>query len=220
MKSDNAFYVVKIGSLTQYKFAWAEAVDQEMSDAPCCPKCGRCIGMLRWEPPFTVWLKQARTIGDLTICIGGADFLATRRFVDAALDDSIVGIAREIPVDVVKVGSRGKPPGPEVPELFGVDVVHSSMRVDYMASQVRWDERPAEDYCHVCGPGGGGCGGILKSISSVVIEPGTWDGSDLFFPINMNGTLFLSERGRHFFEKHRFTNCTIIPCRDWSLNFG
>src|SRR5262245_51513362 len=87
-------------------------------------------------------------------------------------------------------------------------------------ARVRWSVPPAPDYCPVCGPGGGGVGGTLRSISSVNIEAGTWDGSDIFFPINLPGTLFLSERGHRCFEKHRFTNCTVIPCRDWSLRFG
>ena len=191
-----------------------------MSEAPRCPECGNFIGMMRWEPPYNVWLKQARQIGDLTTCLGGADFLSSSRFIDAARNNTINGLERTFPVRVVKVGSRGSPAGPDFPELFGVDVVHSRTRVDYRASKVQWHGNPSPNSCRVCGPGGGGRGGVLRSISDVSIETGTWDGSDIFFPINLSGTLFLSEHGHQFFEKHAFTNCKVISCTEWSLTFG
>src|SRR3712207_3772079 len=125
------FYVLSIGGLTQFKFAWAEAVDQVMGEpAPRCPACHSFVGMLRWLPPRTVSLKQPRRIGDFTICIGGADFIVSAAVVDAWAEAQLVGWERTYPVQVVRCGSRGVAPPHDLPSLAGVDVCHSACRVD------------------------------------------------------------------------------------------
>jgi hypothetical protein len=213
--------VLKVGNWTQYKFAWAAVVDQVTSErAPECPACHRPIGMLRWLPPHTLWLKQARRIGDLSICNGGADILATARVADRWAGAGLVGWEKVYPVRVLKVGSRGGSPPPVLPELFGVDVCHSACRVDYGLAGVQWTTEPQTDYCRVCGPGGGGRGGTFSLMERIVIDESTWSGEDLFYPINLSGTLILSARGARFFQDHRCTNCAIVPVEEWRIAFG
>jgi hypothetical protein len=196
-------------------------VDQVTSDrAPECPACHRPIGTLRWLPPHTVWLKQARRIGDLTICNGGADILASGRVAESWNNEGLVGWERTYPVRVLKVGSRGKLPPESLPQMIGVDVCHSSCRVDYDSAGVVWMTEPEPDYCRFCGPGGGGRGGCFTSMERIVIEEDTWAGEDLFYPINLSGTLILSSRGAGFFNQHCFTNCAVVPTDEWRISFG
>jgi hypothetical protein len=215
------FYVLSIGSFTQYKFAWAEVVDQNLSKEPqICPVCHRAISMLRWLPPHTVWLKQARTIGDLMMCIGGSDFVASERFRDALSADRLVGIERTYPITVVKVGSRGHAPPAGLVQIFGFDVRHTTCRVDYDASGATWMEEPAFNVCPCCGPGGGGAGGYVKALSRIVLERDTWSGEDIFIPINLSGTILLSHKAAELIRNHKFTNVVTIPIEQWTISFG
>ena len=217
----NRFFILEIGSLTQYKYAWAEVVDQNVAvSPPQCPKCKRAIGMLPWLPPYNAWLKQPQNIGDFVSCFGGATFLGSERFLKALQKYKLKGVERSYPIQIVKIGSRGKSPQEEIPKLFGIDIQHTLCRVDYNSSKVKWTEPPKPNYCSICGPGGGAEGGILKSISKIVLEPNTWSGEDFFIPINLSGTICLSENAKEIINKYEFTNCNVIPLEEWNLTFG
>src|SRR5207244_5486807 len=122
---------------------------------------------------------------------GAADFCGSEQFMEAVNASPLIGIERSYPVEVVKMGSRGKLGVYETPRLFGFDVRHSYCRVNYEAAGVRWWRPPDPDYCCFCGPGGGGKGGSFNALLSLVIEPDTWHGEDIFFPINLSGTMVL-----------------------------
>jgi hypothetical protein len=216
-----SFYVLKIGSLTQYNFAWAEAVDPNVSMEPQrCRACRRAISMLQWLPPHTVWLKQPRMIGDFMICVGGSFFLASKQFQDALLAYRLSGIERSYPITVVKAGSRGHTPPANLAQIFGFDVQHTTCRVDYDASGATWMEEPAPNVCPHCGPGGGGAGGILKSLSRIVLERDTWTGEDFFIPINLCGTILVTQKAADTIRKHKFTNVTTVPIDEWTISYG
>jgi hypothetical protein len=215
------FYVLEIGSFTQYKFAWAEVVDQNVSKEPKrCPSCHKAVSMLQWLPPHTVWLKQSRIIGDFLICTGGSDFLATKKFRDVLLANRLTGIERSYPITVNKVGSRGLAPPAGLAQIFGFEIQHTMCRVDYDASGAKWIEEPSPNVCPCCGPGGGGEGGILKSLNRIVLEHDTWTGEDIFIPINMPGTILLTQRAADTIHKHEFTNVKIVPIDRREISYG
>lgn len=216
------FFVLTVGGFEQYKYAFYEPPqDANYADAwPTCPECNGPVGGRYWLPPHQVTLKQPRNIGDFLFGGGGADLLVSERFLRAYETDGLTGIERTCSVQVTRMGTTKKASTYAFPVLFGVWFQHGPARVDYDAMSVIWEHLPQPDHCRVCGPGGGGKNGGWRSHQRVVIEQGTWAGADFFYPLNLSGTLVLSERARSFVERHGFTNCIVTPAEEYGYSFA
>lgn len=215
------FYVLKVGTFAQYKFAWFEPFGRTRyaKTFPKCPKCNGPIGPCFWLPPHQVVLKQPKQIGDFVCGAGGPDLLVSQRFRDGYLRSRLRGVKSIFPVVVSKLGSKSSSTKTRMPKLFGVYFERPATRVLHSRMGVRWDDRPKRGYCALCGPGGGGRGGTLRSWRRVVLDERTWAGHDFFIPINFAGTLIVSDRARLFLERVGFTNFRAIPCADASYSF-
>jgi hypothetical protein len=51
----------------------------------------------------------------------------------------------------------------------------------------------------------------VDAIHGFQIEPGTWDGLDVFRPRGLQADLVVSERFADFVQRHGFTNIKLIP---------
>lgn len=212
------FYVLEIGGIAQYEFANYEVYGEaHYSDAPTCPECGRSLGMSRWEQPYDIKLEQSHKIGDFIDGYGGCDFIASYKVTKLAAEAHINGIERKFPIETIRRENERKMGAQERPALFGIDLVYSKTRVLYYDMEVEWRKEPAEDYCRVCGPGGGGKGGIYKKIDKVVIDESTLQGEDMFHPMNFSDHIILSQKAAVLIEDYELTNVKAIPCEEYRL---
>jgi hypothetical protein len=51
----------------------------------------------------------------------------------------------------------------------------------------------------------------VDSIHGLVLEPGTWQGEDIFRPRGLQGSLLVSERFADFIQRHALTNMKLTP---------
>ena len=90
---------------------------------------------------------------------------------------------------------------------------------EYEAMDVVRSTPPQEDYCRLCGPGGGGKNGIRKSIARVVMMEPTWTGEDVFFAINFAGTILVCEKAADMIVGGDYTNGEVVPCEKYTHSF-
>ncbi|PTL76792.1 hypothetical protein DAT35_47880 [Vitiosangium sp. GDMCC 1.1324] len=55
----------------------------------------------------------------------------------------------------------------------------------------------------------------FKSIYGFTLEPGTWQGEDIFRPRGLYGDLTVSERFARFVARHGFTNMRLTPTEEY-----
>ncbi|MBN1209236.1 MAG: hypothetical protein JXB05_30545, partial [Myxococcaceae bacterium] len=55
----------------------------------------------------------------------------------------------------------------------------------------------------------------MDSIHGFVLEPGSWQGEDIFRARGPPGTLIVSERFAHFVHRHGFTHMKLIPTEEY-----
>jgi hypothetical protein len=214
------FFVLTIGMYTQYRFAYYDVCDKpSYSSALTCPKCSAYISRMKWQPPYNVNLKQPRYIGDFVAGAGGSDFLCSKSFISLYQSNQLIGIDRYFPVTICKMGTTKKAMNYLKPSLFGIDLIHSYARVVFKEMGTKWREKPKEDYCRFCGPGGGGKGGSWGSIDQVIIDKSEYNGEDIFYAINFAGTILISKRMAKLIADHKLTNCTITPCSKYRIEF-
>lgn len=212
------FYVLEIGSINQHEYAYYELYGEpHYSDSHSCPECGRHLGVSRWEPPYDLKLKQSQKIGDFIDGYGGCDFIASNKFVKLAKEFDIKGIERKFAIHIVRTDTDRRIGEHERPVLYGIDLVYSKTQVLYNAMEVVWSKKPSDDYCIVCGPGGGGKSGVWKSIEKVVIDEATWSGEDIFHPINFSENIIISSKTANLIRDYTLTNVSVIPCDEFRL---
>lgn len=171
-------------------------------EAPRCPKCGGFIGMIPELPPFRVELETwGRRFGDLVFGVGN-DVLVSERFKDAFLSSGLTGFSGFLPAQVTKViARRGRVP-PSMPNYFMAAPGRSRAVVDDRASGIGYERRWTCEECRI---------GHMKRLRTLVLEPGTWSGEDVFIARGLPGTIITSEPFKQFCDRHAFTNCLLVP---------
>jgi len=216
----NDFYILRMTRFSQ-SFAWYETAPSAVySDCLRCPGCNNPISMLHWEPPYDVVIKNPKRLGDFVAGAGGCDFLVSERFISLYKEEGLTGIHEILPINIIQMGTTKKSKQMIPPKLFGVYLLRSMTRVNYDEMGIDWMTEPSNDYCRLCGPGGGSSGGSWKSRERIVIEQDTWNGEDLFHPINHSGTYMLSSDAADFISKYDFTNAEVIPAKQAAYSFA
>ncbi|NMC34789.1 MAG: hypothetical protein GYA36_20390 [Veillonellaceae bacterium] len=184
---------------------FSEAGNPNRGPAPTCPRCGRFLGMLTWLPPYRVEIKPwGRHWGDVARM--GNDLIVSERFRKAFVEESLKGIEKFDPVEVVKVDRRwGKPKEP-MPRYFKATVARNSATIDYNASGYEW--RDESQICPECIYGS--LNPNLKRYKRLVVKQETWNGDDVFFPRGA-ARVMVSERFRSMFHDHKLLGAVFIP---------
>lgn len=60
--------------------------------------------------------------------------------------------------------------------------------------------------------------GIIQSWKRVVIEPGSWDGSDIFIPRGLGATILVSQRFKELAETHELKNTLFVPAQNYAYD--
>jgi len=220
-----SFFVMIIGGFTQYKYAWYDTISERCNkgiatDFPACEFCGSPVGSLRWVGPYEVDLKQPRKVGDFLTGASGPSFLASEKYFALLENENLTGVERIFPVKVRNMGTTRKSKSYNPPNLFGVDILHTSTRVDFDKMGVEWSKPPADNYCRHCGPGGGGNKGYWRKIERVVVNLDTWEGEDFFFAINFAGFVLVSSKAAKLIGNAKLENVTLVPCEEFSYSFS
>ena len=138
-----------------------------------------------------------------------SDILVSLRFKELWENQGLAGLSDFEPVEVVKVTRHRKLVG-EPPLYFKAAVVLSQAVVDDVASGVEQEEPPT---CPACRLGGG-----IKCWRAIIIEPGTWDGIDIFRP-RWAGAFLATSRFKDFCEVNEIRNAVFIPAEEYGHDF-
>jgi hypothetical protein len=163
--------------------------------------------MLTWLPPYRAELElHGASPGDF-VKGSGDDVLISERMARAFKAEGLTGLLGFHPVEVVRVRRRLKGPKPDaVPRYFVVSPCFGRAAVDEARSHLRRNEPITCPECRYTG---------MDSIHGFALEPGTWEGEDVFRPRGLPGRIVVSERFAEFVKKHGFTNMKLIPTEEY-----
>lgn len=187
------------------KFSGTDPVNTEA--APRCPQCGDVMGMRTWLPPYRGELElYGESLGDF-VESSGYDFLISERFAHAWQAEGLTGLLGFHPVEVLRVRRKRKGPMPSaVPRYFAVTACFGRAAVDEGHSQLRRTEPITCPECRSAG---------VDSIHGFTLEPGSWQGEDVFRPRGLRGCMVVSERFAQFVQRHGFTNMKLSPTESY-----
>ncbi len=162
--------------------------------------------MLTWRPPHRVKLQlHGEEPGDLVQFLGvGPYIIISERFADAFRKEGLTGLRGFDPVEVVKVRRqrRGPKTALTLPRYLAVTVPFGSALVDETRSQILRPGPFTCDYCRAVGTDG---------YNGFTLEPGSWNGDDVFEPRGLPGVFVVSERFANLVSKHALTNIVLTP---------
>ncbi len=175
--------------------------------APRCPKCGDPIGMRTWLAPYPVELElHGAAFGDFVEGPGN-DVLISERMAEAFRAEGLTGLLGFHPVEVVRVRmKRKKSKAFTVPRYVGVTPCFGRGAVDEACSRIRRSEPVSCPECRNTG---------VDSIHGFALEPGTWQGEDVFRPRGLQGDIVVSERFAEFVARHGWTNIKLTPTEEF-----
>ncbi|WP_224240783.1 imm11 family protein [Hyalangium gracile] len=204
---DPHFFVLEDDVWGPYDTRFSKAEPVNRGNPPPCPKCGKTIGMLTWLPPYRAELEpHGQGLGDF---VGGPgnEVLISERMREAFQAEGLTGLLGFHPVEVVRVRRKRKSPKPDtVPRYFAVTARFGPGAVDEARSRLR---RIKPVTCPECRNTG------VDSIHGFALEPGTWQGEDVFRPRGLQGDIVVSERFVQFVQRHGFTNMKWIPTEEY-----
>ena len=183
----------------------------ELGEAPLCPKCGGVIGMLTWLPPYRVELElYGASLGDF-VKGSGYQVLISERMAEAFRAEGLTGLLGFHPVEVVRVRRKRKLKPADMPNYFVVTPCFGRAAVDLEHSRLRRN-RPLA--CSEClNPG-------VDTIHGFTLQPGTWQGEDVFRPRGLTGRIVVTERFTQLVQRHGLTNMKLVPTEEYIFDPG
>jgi hypothetical protein len=163
--------------------------------------------MLPWLPPYRAELElHGQTLGDF-VKGPGDELLISERMAEAFRAEELTGLLGFHPAEVVRVRRRSKSSKPSaVPRYFVVSPCFGRAALDEARSHLRRTEPIACPECRYSG---------LDSIHGFALEPGTWQGEDVFRPRGLPGRIVVSSRFAEFIQRHGFTNMKLPPTEEY-----
>jgi hypothetical protein len=202
------FYVLKHDVSGPCDTQSIAADSASFGEAPRCPRCGDPIGMRTWLSPYQVELElHGEAFGDF-VKGPGHDVLISECMAKAFQEDGLRGLLGFRPVEVVRVrGKRKGPKAPAVPRYVAATPCFGHGAVDRARSRFRYAVEPV-----ICPE----CRSIeLDSVHGFTLEPGTWQGEDVFRPRGFQGSIVVSERFAEFVKQHGLTNMKLLPTEEY-----
>lgn len=198
------FFVLEDDMFGPHDTKFSAVKPVHLGNAPYCPQCGKPLGMRTWHPPYRVELElYGRALGDFVDGPGGNSFLISKRMADAFQAEELIGLLGFHPAEVVRVRRKRKSPKPAaVPAYFVVTPCRGLGAVDVTHSRIRYDKPVTCPECRSSG---------LDSVHGFVLEPGTWQGEDIFFARGLGGRIVVSQRFAEFAQRHELTNMKLTP---------
>ncbi|MFL5346462.1 MAG: hypothetical protein ACJ8AT_16875 [Hyalangium sp.] len=159
-------------------------------------------------PPYRTELElYGKDFGDF-VESPGYDLLISERFAEAFRAEGLTGLLGFHPVELERVRKMRRGPMPTlVPRYFAVTACFGRGAVDEARSRIR---RSKPITCLECRSAG------VDSVHGFVLEPGTWQGEDVFRPRGKRGSILVSERFAEFVQRHGLTNMKLTPTEQFT----
>ena len=214
----NKFFVLKPEEGLRFGRKWAYAQIQKpdnTGEAQHCPVCGDPVSQMKWLPPHNIKLSSAKPQkwGDI---VWGAGFplLVSSKFKGVYERESLSGIADfSPPVEMVRMGILKSGPFPNPPPSYHlIHLPWGGANQDDAASGLQ-HELPNKITCTYCRSGV-----TWRKQDRIVIEDGSWDGSDIFKPRNAPIQFMISERFKQIADEYEFKNTWFIPAEKYGYD--
>jgi hypothetical protein len=161
---------------------------------------------LAWLPPYRAVLElHGKDLGDFADG-PGFELLISERMAEAFRAEGLTGLLGFHPAEVVSVRPRRKKQALSASCYFVVSACFGRGVVDDARSRLRRSSPVTCLECHSTG---------VDSIHGFVLEPGTWQGEDVFRPRGQQGSIVVSERFARFVQRHGFTNMQLTPTEEY-----
>lgn len=208
MAADPRFFCLAHDVHGRYDTEFDAAEPANLEKAARCPACGGVTGMKKWLPPHRGELMlHGEGFGDF-VKIPGDEALVSERFAEAFQAQGLTGLLGFHPVEVSRVrGKRGGSKLLSVPRYFLVSSGFGRAAVDLARSCIRYVEPVTCPECRYGGP---------EFIHGFALEPGTWQGEDVFQPRGLQGLIVVSERFARFVERHGLTNMRLTRIEEYT----
>jgi len=212
------FYVLEPEEGIRFGTKWAYAdlvAPVNRGDCQYCPVCGGGVSGLEWLPPHRIKLSSAKPEkwGDF---VWGAGFplLVSDRFREIYHAEGLSGIAEfSPPVEIVRVGRRKSGDFSVPPPLYHlIHVPWGGANQDDAASELI-HELPEKIKCTYCR-----IGVTWRKQKGVIIEEGSWNGTDIFKPRAAPVSRMVSERFKKIAEAYGFKNIWLIPSEKYGYD--
>lgn len=214
----NKFYVIEPadGKMFGTKWAYADLIPPvNRGDSQYCPVCGGAVSGLRWLPPHRIKLSSAKP-GKWGDFVWGAGFplLVSSKFKEIYEREGLLGIDEfSSPVEVVRMGTLKSGQFPVPPPTYHlIHVLWGGANQDDVASRLT-HEHPKVITCAFCR-----VGVTWRKQERVIIEEGSWNGSDIFKPRNAPVPFMVSERFKRIVENNQLTNIWLIPAERFAYD--
>ncbi|MDC0709354.1 hypothetical protein POL68_12850 [Stigmatella sp. ncwal1] len=205
--SGSRFFVLEEGMFGPYDTRFSKIAPVNRGEPPQCPQCGEPMGMLMWLPPYRIELElYGEGLGDF-VEGPGDDVLISQRFAEAYQAEELTGLLGFNPVEVVRIRRKRKGPSHDaVPPYFAVAACFGRGAVDEAQSRIQRSEPVTCPECRSAG---------VASVQGFALEPGTWQGEDVFRPRGKRGSIVVSERFSVLVQRHGFTNMKLTPIEEY-----
>lgn len=212
------FYVLKPDGGIRFgtKWAYADQVDPvRQGDYDKCPVCGSPVSALRWLPPHRIKLSSAKPEkwGDF-LWGAGFDLMVSDRLRGIYEAQGLTGITTFYPpAEIVRVGRGETGYLPScLPVYHLIEVVWNGANQDDTASGVV-HERPEKIKCSYCRVGASN-----RKQDGIIIEEGSWTGTDIFTPRGAPVRIMVSERFKQVVEAYGLKNAWLIPTEKYAYD--
>jgi hypothetical protein len=164
--------------------------------------------MMTWQPPHRANLVlHGEELGDFMEA-SGHELLVSERFAQLFRQEGLKGLEGFHPIEVLRVRRKRRGPKPShVPSYMLVRACLSRTAVDMTRSRIPCSRPPTCEECRYM---------HMEAIHGFTLEPGTWQGEDVFRPRGLYGFLTVSERFERFVARHGFTNMRLIPTEEYA----
>lgn len=188
----------------------------ELDEPPRCPSCGGWFRSRRPLPPLSVDLAlYTPNFADVVFGVGGGCFLVSEKFKRSFEETDLTGLTFPCVATIRKIKlanriRRKKTPAP--PVYYLTYSSNGAAALDHEKSKTVFlgDRRPKCSYCRDV---------ALIKLPRVVLEEGSWDGTDFFVPRGIGNLYVVSERFAQWFSKQDFTGAELVPIEKFSLDF-
>lgn len=214
---DKFFVLQPEGGITSGgQWAAASSFDPpNLGNSQKCPVCGKPVTARRWMPPHQVKLSRARPSKWGDFMWGPASsLLVSRHFKQIYEQEGLTGISSfSEPVEIIRMGSLKNGQFPAPPPVYHViHVLWGGANQDDAASRLKFNDSAAVQCTH-CRFNRSG-----RRQERVIVEPGSWNGKDVFIPRNAPVLFLVSERFKQVVEEHRLTNAWFIPSEHYAYD--
>jgi len=214
---DNFFILQPEGGIISGgQWATASAFDPPtLGSSQKCPVCGKPVTARRWMPPHQVKISRARQSKWGDFMWGPASsLLVSGNFKKIYEQEGLTGFSSfSEPVEIIRMGGLKNGQFPVAPPVYHVvTVLWGGANQDDAASRLKFTD-PAAVKCTHCRFNRSG-----RKQDHVIIEPGSWNGKDVFVPRNAPVPFLVSERFKQVVEDHHLTNAWFIPAEYYAYD--